>query len=205
MLLKCTVYITDRLYGRLPQLDRSRYSILLYGLQLMISFSANTLSILLCGLFLFDIQYALAFYVAFMFPRFFTGGLHAKTFGGCFLLTNATFLISCLLAKCVAVHATALLLIFLVSAAILFLLAPHRHPNQPINAGQYRRNKIVGRLLLTVYAVLFSYLLYCVGPNSPFAMLAWSLTAVTVYRILPIINERRNHHVTNSESIDSIH
>lgn len=205
MLLKYAARITDRLYARLPQLDRSRRDILIYGLQLMISFSANTLSILLCALFLFDVRYALAFNVAFMMPRFFTGGLHAKTFGRCFLLTNATFLLSGFLARYGISHTTVLFWIFLVSAAVLFFLAPHRNPNQPINAGRYRRNKIIGRLLLIVYVVFFSYLLYRMGPNSPFAMLAWSLTAAAIFRILPIISERRNHHVTDIKSTDCVH
>lgn len=116
-------------------LDESRKPIYRYGFQLFLSTSASTTAILLLSAFFSLFSHAVIFLLVFMPLRFFSGGYHAKTYGNCFILTNAVYWLT----------ATATLLFgsFPVEMICLFIYAPFRRSRNP---SLYSRLLLAGKM-----------------------------------------------------------
>lgn len=73
--------------------NENRSAVLIYGFQLFISTASSLLSILLISLFTGNAGYGILYLIVFMLLRITANGFHARTYGGCFLLTNGLFLL----------------------------------------------------------------------------------------------------------------
>lgn len=191
MLHSAAVWLTERLY-RHCRLPAERKAVYIYGAELSLSTLAASFSIIIISLLLGHFFTAVLFLACFVGFRLFAGGFHASTYGRCFLLTNSMFLAAlagAALLKLLQLPFFSLALL-VVSAAIIFWLAPIRNKNHPMSDKTFRKNRVIARGLALIVAVLFS-LLYVFGVSPGIlAISSTSIAAVAVMMIIPKWNER---------------
>ena len=195
MLYECATKLTDSLCRRYP-LEKSRRSVFVYGFELLISTSLGVLSVMLFSVLLASLASAITFLFVFMALRSFSGGLHAKTYARCFILTNFTFFsvlgISTLISTLSLLPAQLLCSFFVaMSVLVIFLLAPVRNKHHHLSEIRYVCNKKISRsLAVLIGAVTLLFLL--IAPLSQITQVAAvTMAAVAVMMIIPILNERR--------------
>lgn len=92
MLTYYAIKLTNQIYKHCS-LSSEKRSIYVYGFELFLSTMLSVVSVLLFALFFSAPETGLIFLFVFMGLRLFSGGYHAKTYGHCFILTNAIFLL----------------------------------------------------------------------------------------------------------------
>ncbi|MCL2055546.1 MAG: accessory gene regulator B family protein [Oscillospiraceae bacterium] len=103
--------------------------------------------------------------IALVFTRSQSGGLHCKTFWGCFFVSFMIFISAIVVLPGIAVSQTAFLLIMLLNIGICMMFAPVQSPNRPkMSAKKRRKSKIITTASV---AVIFAFLLLIGEKNSP--------------------------------------
>lgn len=189
-------HLTDILL-RHKVIENSRRPIFVYGFELLLSTSLSILSIIIISVFLSQFSAALTFLVVFISLRLFNGGLHAKTYGRCFLLSNAVYFVvlysSIYAAVLVPVDLFRLgyLAITFLSAGTIIFLSPVKHINHPLSEESYKRNQTIGRCLALTYACLNCINLYISHSPLDSVLVTFTLMAVAIMMIIPKFAERR--------------
>lgn len=192
MLNACATALTEKLLCRFPMV-RVRRAVYIYGFEITISSLAVMLSVFILSCLCGAVYTSFTFSLIFVSIRLFSGGYHAKTYGRCFILSNAVYL-ACL---CAAYLIQMLRITFLcpvlalLSMAVVFVLAPVEHKNHPMSNTSYRKNRKISLAFTTceglsiLVASFFSFMLHivCIGSTT--------MTAVAVLMVIPKIQERR--------------
>ena len=182
------------MYKYFPTAHSSR-PVYVYGFELLLSTGCSVVSIVALSAVFSLVHYALLFLGVFISLRLFNGGFHAKTYGKCFLVTNAVYLIvlltSLFVQNIAQISMTGYLLITVSAATVIYVLSPIKHVNHPLSERQYRHNQKIGRILVVVIAVanciLFFYPLPFINP----VLISFTLMAVAIMMIIPQFTERR--------------
>lgn len=152
----CTSILVDN-----GVIKEEKSAVMIYGFQLFISTASSLLSILLISLFSGNIEYGTLYLVVFMLLRVTANGFHARTYRGCFLLTNGLFLLYLNILSfypyIVPILFDKILLCFCL--VYVWINAPVEHPNHKLSLKNRRKNKIAARIIITI-DVLLVILLY---------------------------------------------
>ena len=194
MLNACATALTDRLLRRFP-VAQARRSVYIYGLELSLSSLAVMLSVFILSC-LFGAAYtSFIFSLIFVSIRLFSGGYHAKTYGHCFILSNATYLVCFGVAQLVRVLRVMCFCPFLtlLSMTVVYVLAPIKHKSHPMSDTSYRKSRTIaltfttceGLCLLVAYFFSFMPHIVCMGSTT--------MAAVAVLMVIPKIQERRKY------------
>ncbi|WOC33193.1 MULTISPECIES: accessory gene regulator B family protein [Caproicibacterium] len=146
-----------RLLGRAAELDATQTELYCYGFEQILSTAAIAVTIFLMAAAVGHVLYAFLFILCFVPVRVFAGGVHCRTYGGCFLFSNGLFVLSLLLGTMMqkipsgAAAAVDAVLLLLCSVAV-FLLAPVQNENQPLSRQKHLRNKRMARCVILVQA-----------------------------------------------------
>lgn len=195
MLTYYAIKLTNQIYKHCS-LSSEKRSIYVYGFELFLSTMLSVVSVLLFALFFSAPETGLIFLFVFMGLRLFSGGYHAKTYGHCFILTNAIFLLvlfcSWELVRAATETAAVIIAIILtfLSYLIIFTLAPIRNKNHPLSEERYARNKIIARIVVSAYSIVFIMLMFINILSLNLIAGTFTLTAVAVMMIIPKIQER---------------
>lgn len=179
-------------------IESSRRPVFTYGFQLLLSTSFSISSVLVISAFLSRLPAALTFLTVFISLRLFNGGVHASTYGRCFLLTNAISFAVLAGSACAGIMFPVLscplpyVLITLISMGIIVCLSPVKHINHPLSEQRYKRNQKIGRCLVCVYSGLNCILIYTSCGIADPGLIAFTLMAVAIMMIIPQFTERRN-------------
>lgn len=191
MLKDCATSLADRLFRNYP-IDEKQKPVYIYGFQLFLSSAAAMISIFLFSCLLGDISSSFTFSTIFVSIRLFAGGSHAKTYGRCFVISNAVFLCCFFLAK--AIHEFHFYfscpLMVCLSFSVIVALAPVKHGNHPLSDATYRKNKRVSRALALFESLCILAMHFFSFAPSFTSMAAVTLTAVAVMMIVPKYLER---------------
>lgn len=131
-------------------IDKSQKNIYIYGFQLFLS-TLCSVSVMLCTAFLTgNFLRGVIFLTVFMSLRMTANGYHAKTYLGCFILSNSLFLFYLfLLSACTGTEAEYFFGIFAaVSSIYIFVKAPVEHPNHKLSDLKRKVNRERARKLL---------------------------------------------------------
>lgn len=123
--------------------DREIYE---YGIFQLLVNTWYMLSILLLSLAFGLPAEGLLFACCFCILRQYTGGMHAGSLTGCYLMTLGAALASLLLLRFVKLPITAMCLIWIFDGIVIFKMAPVEHRNKPLEDREcvvYRRRSIV--------------------------------------------------------------
>ena len=91
MLNACATELTDRLLRRFP-MAQARKAVYIYGFELTLSSLAVMLSVFILSCLFGAVNTSFTFSLIFVSIRLFSGGYHAKTYGRCFILSNAIYM-----------------------------------------------------------------------------------------------------------------
>ncbi|WP_442870941.1 accessory gene regulator B family protein [Acutalibacter muris] len=192
MLNACATELTDRLLRRFP-MAQARKAVYIYGFELTLSSLAVMLSVFILSCLFGAVNTSFTFSLIFVSIRLFSGGYHAKTYGRCFILSNAIYM------GCFgAAHLIQLLkvgflgpFLTLLSMTVICVLAPIKHKNHPMSDTSYQKNRNIS-LTLTICEGL-CLLMACFFFFMPYIVYMGSTTmaAVAVLMVIPKIQERR--------------
>lgn len=192
MLNACATALTEKLLYRFPMV-RVRRAIYIYGFEITISSLAVMLSVFILSCLCGAVYTSFTFSLIFVSIRLFSGGYHAKTYGRCFILSNAVYLICFDAARLIQTLRIEFLCPFLVlsSMAVVFMLTPIKNKNHPMSDVSYRKNRNIswqitaceGLCILIAYFLSFMPHIVC--------MCSTTMTAVAVLMVIPKIRERR--------------
>jgi len=192
MLNACATALTEKLLCRFPMV-RVRIAVYIYGFEITISSLAVMLSVFILSCLCGAVYTSFTFSLIFVSIRLFSGGYHAKTYGRCFILSNAVYLICFDAARLIQTLRIEFLCPFLVlsSMAVVFMLTPIKNKNHPMSYVSYRKNRNIswqitaryGLCILIAYFLSFMPHIVC--------MCSTTMRAVAVLMVIPKIQERR--------------
>lgn len=175
MLNACATALTDRLLYRFP-MAQARRAVYIYGFELSLSSLAVMSSVFILSCLCGAVYTSIIFSLIFVSIRLFSGGYHAKTYGHCFILSNAVYL-ACFCTACLIQMLRITFLcpvLALLSMAVVFVLAPVEHKNHPMSNTSYRKNRKIALAFTTcegvsiLAAFFFSFMLHivCMGSTT---------------------------------------
>jgi accessory gene regulator B len=184
-------------------IDREKYKICKYGLELMISSILGVLIIVTLGILCASLLESVVFLICFISLRSFTGGYHAKNYFQCDLIFAISFLLCLFLFKMFyynlifsRILSTAL---FVLSFWTIFFFSPVENPHKPILNIKRSELKKKG-LLIECIEFLFMLIMMYFG-NKIYVFISFIMTLVGMTMIVEIlkrrcINYERNHKIS---------
>ena len=159
-----------------------KWNVYVYGFEVIYSTLICFASIFMFGWFGRRVFQTFLFLLYFTLIRIFAGGYHAKTYGGCFLATNAAYLLEWLLAGVTAPYLIVQWCILLVSVIYIWNKAPVKNPHRELSEEKREKNRRRARICLTV-CILSMLALQAAGFRGFMPEIA-STTAVVAMMIL---------------------
>lgn len=122
-----------------------------YGLESLITeFSKSIFYLILFTVFGFTVPYLIS-YFTFAIIRGFSGGFHANSYWGCFIISLTGFIAIIFTGYYIEIPNYVILILLFISVCIDLLIAPVSHPNKPNkDILKHRKFKIISGLLMTV-------------------------------------------------------
>ena len=161
-----------------------------YGTELVLSSILGIMLVLLAGIILHQVWYAVVYLICMIGIRLYSGGFHADTYVVC----NLTFVGAFLLVYGVTVWLPLTMwlwgtIIFCIVALIIaFCLSPVEHPNKPFTkkkGRKYRKISLTMMVLLSISAVILTTYHISIG-----VCIAATLLVISMLMIVGII---KNH------------
>lgn len=112
--------------------------------------------------------------------RPYTGGIHFKTYRGCFAFSGMFFIVTIFLASNIDLNNTTATIIFLLSLLIIALLAPVPAKTRPV----YSPRKVFQFRLISGFIVSFHFILYFIVPQNPYIISSIWVIALQCIQIL---------------------
>lgn len=167
--------------------DRTIY---IYGVQIILSTLIITIFLLILGIILDKVILTLFFISTFIILRSYTGGYHAESFSGCFVITTLIYL-SELLINCLLLdkYKTVLGMIFvIVSLVVIYRLSPVEHENNPLSLDEKKKFKKISRITISVIAVFISIGFYTnyISIDITF-IVSLTILAISILTIIPVL------------------
>jgi accessory gene regulator B len=137
--------------------DIEEREIYLYGLEVFLLNASLMVIITAMSLVFGAVMHLLAFVVVFLPLRIFGGGYHANSSEKCIVLSTTVYALSLVFVSVLPIIYTSIIAVtvYAISIIVIFVLAPQESKNHKLDAQQYRRNRVVVRLLLIVNLVIF--------------------------------------------------
>lgn len=155
MIHKISLKLAQELLKRTGIVDYS-LDVYIYGIELIISTTAEVFAILFLSLVLWSFWEGVAFIVCFFTLRIFSGGYHAGTYRNCFLVTTGTFLTIELMTGILMGldYGDIVYGVLILAGVYVILCAPAPHKNHPLSRERMVRNrKIASTITLLQIAV----------------------------------------------------
>lgn len=133
-----------------------------YGAEVLLLNLSNILTALIISILSRSMLHFAAFMLIFVPLRIFTGGFHAKSSDSCYVLTTATYALTVLCVKLLPeLYANIPAIITLAILIILMILfAPVEHKNNPLNADEHKRNRLISVSLTAIDSLIFIILYF---------------------------------------------
>ena len=147
-----------------------------FGVEVLLLNLTNILTALIISILSDTILHFAAFMLIFVPLRIFTGGCHAKTSERCYLITTAVYALSAFSVKQLPELYTSIpaVITFLILIVPIILLAPVENKNNPLNADERKRNRLISIVLTVVDSLIFiiMYLLSITAATSVMIFMA---------------------------------
>lgn len=139
-------WITDKIKGKMPEIDEEKEMVINFGVRLIFGELPKILVLFILGFLLQIGWYALLIYLLLAPYRSFTGGFHLKTHWGCMITSIILYIIPILIAKYMPILQNYIIyimagLIGILSVIFIAKYAPADTENIPILSKKERRVK----------------------------------------------------------------
>lgn len=187
---RCTV---NAMKKKLKDMDDEKCEIINYGLYVLLSDMVKLIILLLISLVLGIFYYCIAAIAGFAVLRSFFGGVHSKTWIGCFL-SNTTLILgnvylSILLSNSNKFYVNNL--IYILCFIIVFLYVPADHEHKPVESKKQRKMlRIVSFIVLAIHYFVSVTLLP--QPFSSIFAISALISSVSTMPLVYIITANRH-------------
>lgn len=139
MLAKLSSGVADNLI-QANIIDKTDKEVYEYGIDMIVTYSINLLTILAVGIFLSQLWECLQFILVFIPLRSYAGGYHASSEKRCYFLSIALIVLALTTLRHIPVwfNTGISLLLLLSSCIVIFILAPVGNKNKPLDADEKR-------------------------------------------------------------------
>lgn len=173
MIDKFCNWITEKIKGKIPEIDEEKEMIIKFGVILLFGEVPKILALFLIGFLLQIGWYSILMYILIAPYRTFTGGFHLKTHWGCMLTSIVLYIVPILLAKYITISEPYFIYIITgiigaMSIAFISKYAPADTENVPILSKKERKSKkikayislvILLAIMLAIPDKIISYML----------------------------------------------
>lgn len=156
MLEKISCFLADSLIFRCAEKKRNR-EIYVYGFMLILSTFFGMISITVIGAVVFDFFSAVLYLFIFTLLRICSGGYHCGTYGGCFVVSNLSFVAVMLgVEGLLRMREPRWILLgcLLISSVYILCNAPVLHPNCPIGPKHIAKSRRMSMGLTVSFSLL---------------------------------------------------
>lgn len=156
-------YISKRLTDYILKkgvIEEKDYDIYNYGFVCFFEVMLSTVTSIIIALFLGMLRPCLFFFLIFIPMRSYGGGLHLNSYFACYIASCLILTISLLAIKYVTLPLFVSFLIYIASAAFIFLIGPVDHPNRSVNAYEndiFKKKTNITLFFSTVISVILLF------------------------------------------------
>lgn len=142
MLRRVAIYWTECMISD-GIVERNREAIYIYGIELFLSTMGTVLSMILISILTDNFLNGILFLIVSMSLKMTANGYHAKTYLGCFLLTNGIFIFYIYLISLYPIKGAGQVLtaFFVLSVVYIYTKAPVEHPNHILTEEKRKKKK----------------------------------------------------------------
>ncbi|WP_373263342.1 accessory gene regulator B family protein [Hungatella hathewayi] len=151
MLKRVAIYWTECMISD-GIVERNREAIYIYGMELFLSTMGTVLSMILISILTDNFLNGILFLIVSMSLKMTANGYHAKTYFGCFLLTNGIFIFYIYLISLYPIKGAGQVLtaFFVVSVVYIYTKAPVEHPNHILTEEKRKKNRRYAHIILAI-------------------------------------------------------
>lgn len=174
-------------------IEEERKEIYTYGLNQLIVYIYNFITILVIGLLFKMLWQAMAFTLFYMIIRPYAGGYHARTPRMCYFLSLIVIVTVLLAIKMIPFNMVSNLIMYIFSSVVILKLSPVEDENKPLDDLEkdvFRKRTIKLYTLLSILSLLF--LIFKL-----MELLLCAILALFVISIMLILGEMRNRKIKN--------
>jgi len=136
-------------------IDEEQYEICRYGLQQGFTVILNVVTTLIIGMIMKGLLYAVVFTILYIPLRSNAGGYHAKTAIRCYLYSILLMIAVLLAIKHIAIPSFICIIIFVISIAVICILAPIEDSNKPLDEIEVKVYHKRTLIILAIESMLF--------------------------------------------------
>lgn len=146
MIDKFCDWITEKIKGKMPEMDEEKEAVINFGVRLLFGEIPKIIALFIIGFLLQIGWYSLLIYFLLAPYRSSTGGFHLKTHWGCMVSSIVLYIIPILMAKYIPISQEYVIymmagIIAILSGIFIFKYAPADTENIPILSKQERKTK----------------------------------------------------------------
>lgn len=146
MIDKFCDWITEKIKGKMPEMDEEKEAVINFGVRLLFGEIPKIIALFIIGFLLQIGWYSLLIYFLLAPYRSSTGGFHLKTHWGCMLSSIVLYIVPILMAKYIPISQEYIVYIMVgiigtLSSIFIFKYAPADTENIPILSKQERKTK----------------------------------------------------------------
>lgn len=154
MINKISAILSEEIRLRLNSSDNET-EIYAYSIEVLISLFINLIILFFMAFILKKTVELIIFIVFFSVLRSFAGGYHAKTHIECISLSLSLFILSALSSTYLIEYGKIILITgILFSITMVFVFAPSESENKPLGKKEYKKYKIISRIMVIVLSLI---------------------------------------------------
>lgn len=181
MLHKISAKLAKKLSNGLCEEKEAVYT---YGVEIILSTLIGIDSIMLISWLLNEFQSGMIFLALFAPLRVFTGGYHAKTYSGCFIISNISYLLILFLKNIISsiMPIGCWIGVLVIACGYILLNAPILSVAQPISMSKSTRCRRMARNILVLDIISILYL--AINDRNMMNMAVLSICLVAVFMLI---------------------
>lgn len=171
-------------------IEEKRRKIYAYGLNQLIVYLYNFLTVIIVGWIFGMVWQSIAFTVFYMMIRPYAGGYHARTPKMCYVFSLIMIIAVLFLIKIIPLNGLLYLLIYAFSSIVIFKLSPVEDENKPLDDIErvvFRKRAIKSHIILSLCCLIFWF----VGLKELSLCVVLALFTLSIMLILGEIKNRR--------------
>ena len=171
-------------------IEEKRREIYAYGLNQLIVYLYNFLTVIIVGWIFGMVWQSIAFTVFYMMIRPYAGGYHARTPKMCYVFSLMMIIAVLFLIKIIPLNGLLYLLIYAVSSIVIFKLSPVEDENKPLDNIErvvFRKRAIKSHIILSLCYLIFWF----VGLKELSLCVVLALFTLSIMLVLGEIKNRR--------------
>lgn len=175
-------------------IDLDESEIYVYGFQVILSSLIVTVSLILIGILLDEMNLTLVFMSMFALLRSYSGGFHCNKFKNCLLTSTSLLIIELILNEIINydLKVAFCLPILLVASIVIYIFSPVEDKNNPLSeVDKERYRKITRGLIIVISLITFIGFFIAKGLIDYLFIVSLTLMFIAILLIIPILKNKK--------------